>query len=151
MASGAEQMNISSILKVSAITIVCVLLAIIVFSIFTIHSMKTTSLKPAVNIGIDILKSDMAFFVNKLSYDITATVFARNGNDYRRISTSIVDSAGKRAVDTFLETDKAAYPYIQSGNSYTGNDVILGKNHLAEYRPIFAENRKEVIGILKVE
>jgi methyl-accepting chemotaxis protein len=81
-------------------------------------------------------------------YDIAATVFARNGNDYRRISTSIADNAGKRAVGTFLETDNAAYPYIQSGSSYTGKDAILGKNYLTEYRPIFAENGKEVIGIL---
>jgi methyl-accepting chemotaxis protein len=174
--------NTALIIKGSAITIACVLLAIIVFSIFSIHSMKTTSLKPAINIGINKLENDMAFFENRLSteygqlklidgdligqegislkinyklvdeissdYDIAATVFVRNGNDYRLISTSIADNAGKRAVGTFLETDNAAYPYIQSGSSYTGKDAILGKNYLTEYRPIFAENGKEVIGIL---
>jgi methyl-accepting chemotaxis protein len=174
--------NTVLIIKMSAVTIVCVLLVTIVISIFSIHSMKTTSLKPAINIGINKLKNDMAFFENRLSteygqlklidgdligqegislknnyklvdeinsdYDIAATVFARNGDDYRRISTSIVDNAGKRAVDTFLETGNAAYQRIQSGNSYTGKDVILGKNYLTEYRQIFAENGIEVIGIL---
>jgi methyl-accepting chemotaxis protein len=81
-------------------------------------------------------------------FGIEATVFVRNGNDYRRISTSIVDNAGKRVVDTFLETDNAAYQRIQDGNDYIGKDVILGKNYITKYRPIFTENGKEVIGIL---
>jgi methyl-accepting chemotaxis protein/ActR/RegA family two-component response regulator len=79
---------------------------------------------------------------------IAATIFVLEGDDYRRISTSIVDSTGKRAVDTFLGKGSAAYPSIQSGNSYSGEAVILGKNYLTEYKPIFAENSKNVIGIL---
>jgi methyl-accepting chemotaxis protein len=174
--------HISLIVKISGITIICVLLAFIVISIFGIYSMKTTSIKPAVNIGINKLKNDMVFFVNRLSteygqlklidgeligqegtslknnyklvddissnYAIEATVFARNGNDYRRISTSIIDNTGKRAIDTFLETDNVAYQRIQDGNSYIGKDVILGKNYITKYSPIFTENGKEVIGIL---
>jgi methyl-accepting chemotaxis protein len=176
--------HIALIIRLSGISIACVLLAFIVFSIFSIHSMKTTSLTPAVNIGINKLKNDMSFFANRLSieygqlrlvdgdligregaslknnyklvdeissdYDITVTVFARNGDDYRRISTSIVDNAGKRAVDTFLETDNAAYQRIQDGKGYVGKDVILGKNYITKYRPIFTENGKEVIGILSI-
>ncbi len=82
------------------------------------------------------------------NFNIAATVFARNGDDYRRISTSIADNAGKRTVDTFLETVNVAYQCIQSGNSYTGNDVILGKNYITKYHPIFTENGNEIIGIL---
>jgi methyl-accepting chemotaxis protein len=174
--------NTALMKKVSTITIVCVLLASIAISIFYINSMKKTSLKPAISIGENKLKNDMAFFANRLSkeygqlrlidgdlvgqegvslknnyklvddissdFDIEATVFARNGDDYRRISTSIVDNTGKRAVDTFLETDNAAYQRIQDGNSYIGKDVILGKSYITKYRPIFTENGKEVIGIL---
>jgi methyl-accepting chemotaxis protein len=174
--------NTTSIIKVSIMTIICVFLATIVISIFNIHSMKTTSLKPATKIGIDKLKNDMSFFVNRLSneygqlnlidgnligregislknnyklvdeissnYDIEATVFARNGNDYRRISTSIVDNDGKRAVDILLETDNAAYQRIQDGSGYIGKDVIQGKNYITKYHPIFTEDGKEVIGIL---
>jgi len=88
--------------------------------------------------------------IDELSADlgIAATVFVREGDDYRRISTSIVDSTGKRAVDTFLGTGSAAYPSIQSGQNYSGEAIILGKNYLTEYRPIFAANSKNVIGIL---
>jgi methyl-accepting chemotaxis protein len=79
---------------------------------------------------------------------IAATVFVRDGDDYRRISTSIVDNEGKRAVDTFLGKGSAAYPSIHSGKRYSGKAVILGKNYLTEYRPIFSANGKDVIGIL---
>ena len=174
--------HIVILIKLLSIPIGIVFLAIIVFSIFTIHSIKTLSIKPAISIGENKLKNDMAFFANRLSteygqlrlvdgdltgqegvslknnyklvdeissnFDIAAAIFARNGDDYRRISTSIVDATGKRAVDTFLETDNAAYLRIQNGNSYTGKEVILGKNYITEYRPIFTENGKEIIGIL---
>ena len=88
--------------------------------------------------------------IDELSSDlgIAATVFVRDGNDYRRISTSIVDNAGKRAVDTFLGTGSAAYPAIHSGQKYSGEAVILGKNYLTEYRPILDPNSNDVIGIL---
>jgi len=88
--------------------------------------------------------------IDELSNDlgIVATIFVRDGDDYRRISTSIVDSAGKRAVDTFLGKGSAAYPSIQSGKEYSGKAMILGKDYLTEYRPIFAVNNRDVIGIL---
>jgi len=88
---------------------------------------------------IDEISSDL---------DIAATIFVREGDDYRRISTSIVDNAGKRAVDTFLGSGSAAYPTVHSGREYSGKAVILGKDYLTEYRPIFAANTKDVIGIL---
>jgi methyl-accepting chemotaxis protein len=88
--------------------------------------------------------------IDKLSSDlhIAMTIFVRDGDDYRRISTSIVDNAGRRAVDTPLGKTSAAYPAIRSGRSYSGEAVILGKNYLAEYRPIVEEKSKETIGIL---
>jgi methyl-accepting chemotaxis protein len=88
--------------------------------------------------------------VDELSSDlrIAATVFIRDGEDFRRISTSIIDNEGKRAVDTFLGTGSAAYPSVHSGKSYSGQAIILGKNYLTEYKPVFAANGTEVIGIL---
>jgi methyl-accepting chemotaxis protein len=88
--------------------------------------------------------------IDELSSDlgIVATIFIKDDQDYRRISTSIVDASGKRAVDTFLGTNSAAYPFIHSGRGYSGEAVILDNNYLTEYRPIFAGNGREVIGIL---
>jgi methyl-accepting chemotaxis protein len=80
--------------------------------------------------------------------NILATIFIKEQNDYRRIATSIKDSSGKRAVDTFLGSKSAAYPSIMAGEEYIGNAVILGKNYLAAYYPLFQPDTKDVIGIL---
>jgi len=85
---------------------------------------------------------------------VQATIFMKENQDYRRITTSIVDNAGKRVVDTFLGTASAAYNPIQSGQDYFGNAIILGKNYITAYRPLFAQansgNSGDVIGILFV-
>jgi hypothetical protein len=90
--------------------------------------------------------------IDEISSDlgIDAGVFARKGDDYLRISTTIADKAGNRAVGAFLGTGGAVYSSIHTGQGYSGEADILGKNYLAEYRPIFTENGKDVIGILAV-
>ncbi|MDR0878575.1 MAG: methyl-accepting chemotaxis protein [Treponema sp.] len=87
--------------------------------------------------------------VDQLSEDlgIVATIFMRDGNDFRRITTSIIDASGKRAVGTMLGSGSAAYGPVSSGNNYVGNAVVLGKQYIAGYEPIFAPESKEVIGM----
>ena len=79
---------------------------------------------------------------------VHATIFMKDGDDFIRIATSIIDGEGKRAIDTFLGTGSTAYNPVRSGNDYFGNAVILGNNYLTAYRPMFAPNSREVIGIL---
>jgi len=82
------------------------------------------------------------------SLNILATIFITDQSDYRRITTSIKDASGKRAVDTFLGSGSKAYPSVREGKEYIGNAVILGKNYLAAYYPLYQPNTKDVIGIL---
>ena len=88
--------------------------------------------------------------VDRISSDlgIVATIFVREGNDFRRISTSIKDASGDRVVDTLLGSGSAAYGPIISGEDYIGKAVILGKEYLTSYHPIFAPNGRDIIGIL---
>ena len=88
--------------------------------------------------------------VDKISstHGVQVTIFMRENEDFRRITTSIVDGSGKRAVDTFLGTGSPAYQPVRSGNDYYGNANILGKNYLTAYRPFFGDNSREAIGIL---
>jgi signal transduction histidine kinase len=79
---------------------------------------------------------------------IVATIFVRDGDDFRRISTCIVDDTGKRVVDTFLSSTSIAYPSVHSGNDYKGRAVILGRDYLTHYRPIFAFGSRDIIGAL---
>ena len=78
---------------------------------------------------------------------IVSTIFVRQGDDFRRISTSLKDSEGNRAVDTFLGSGSAAYPYIVAGEEYVGDAFILGIHYLTAYHPIFSTNGRDVIGI----
>ncbi|MDR2768417.1 MAG: Cache 3/Cache 2 fusion domain-containing protein, partial [Treponema sp.] len=90
--------------------------------------------------------------IDKISKDLSvaATIFQRDGSDYRRITTSIIDASGKRAVGTMLGTSSAAYQPVNAGNTYVGPAAILGKEYIAGYEPIFAPNTRDVIGILFV-
>jgi signal transduction histidine kinase/CheY-like chemotaxis protein/PAS domain-containing protein len=81
---------------------------------------------------------------------IVASVFVKENDDYRRIATSVTDSKGNRAVDTFLGSGSAAYGPIQAGKEYIGRAVILGKDYLTMHSPIFQPDTNEVIGALAV-
>jgi len=56
--------NTALIIKVSTITITCILLAFISISIFSIHSMKTTSQKLANTIGVEKVDNDIEKLIN---------------------------------------------------------------------------------------
>jgi len=174
-------LRISLLVKMTGISVIFVMLAILAFSYISIQAVETASQETAVMMGTDKLNSDMIIFETRLNneygqlslvgddligengkslkhqYDmidkistelsISATVFIRDNNDFRRITTSIINDAGQRAVDTFLGTGSAAYPSMQAGKSYIGNAVILGHNYITKYDPIFASNGKDVIGI----
>jgi methyl-accepting chemotaxis protein len=84
------------------------------------------------------------------SLGIAATIFVREGGDYKRITTSIRDASGQRAVNTMLGTSSAAYGTVNAGRLFIGEANILGKSHFAGYQPFFAGNSKDIIGILFV-
>ncbi|MCL2284317.1 MAG: cache domain-containing protein [Fibromonadales bacterium] len=88
--------------------------------------------------------------VDRISKDlgIEATIFTKEYNSYRRITTSIINRSGNRMIDTFLDESGVAYSLIQSGEKYIGEADVLGNNYLSVYKPLFQPNTNEVIGIL---
>ncbi|MDR1902956.1 MAG: methyl-accepting chemotaxis protein [Treponema sp.] len=90
--------------------------------------------------------------IDQVSTDlgVVATIFMKDGDDFKRITTSIVDGAGKRVVGTVLGKASAAYTPVSRGERYIGNAAILGASYLAGYEPIFAPGGRTVIGILFV-
>jgi len=88
--------------------------------------------------------------IDQLSHNlgIEAAVYIKENNSFRCITSGILDSDGKPAIDTFLNPESMAYASIQSGADYTGKDVIFGNEYLTLYRPLFQPNTNEVIGIL---
>lgn len=76
---------------------------------------------------------------------IVSTIFVKEGNDFTRITTSILKEDGSRAVGTKLGLDSAAYPSMIDGKRFDGKAVILGKDYITIYEPIIIDG--DVVGI----
>lgn len=77
---------------------------------------------------------------------VEATIFQREGTDFRRVVTSIRNASGNRAVGTFLGTDSDAYQPAMRGHQYIGDAYILDLPYLTAYEPI-RDSGNQVIGI----
>lgn len=75
----------------------------------------------------------------------SVTLFVRQGNDFIRVSTNIMQN-GKRAIGTKLNDSSPAYQQVLMGNAFYGQVSILGKAYLTGYEPI-KNNNNQVIGI----
>ncbi len=78
-----------------------------------------------------------------------ATVFARKGDDFVRVSTSLKKQDGSRALGTALGKEHPAYASLLQGESYSGKATLFGKDYMTRYVPIKSD-RGAVIGILFV-
>jgi methyl-accepting chemotaxis protein-2 (aspartate sensor receptor) len=75
-----------------------------------------------------------------------ATIFARAGDDFVRVTTSQKKQDGERAYKTLLDRNHPAYPLMQEGKTYIGRASLFGKEYMTVYEPIREGNR--TIGIL---
>ena len=65
-----------------------------------------------------------------------ATVFARSGDDFFRVTTSLKDGDGKRAMGTKLAREHPAHAGLLAGSSYTGRATLFGREYMTRYLPI---------------
>jgi methyl-accepting chemotaxis protein len=79
----------------------------------------------------------------------SATIFALSGDDFVRVSTSLKNEKGARAVGTVLDHASAAYAPLVAGQSFSGLLTLFGKQYMTQYDPIKDASGK-VIGILFV-
>nr|WP_144830674.1 methyl-accepting chemotaxis protein [Cupriavidus gilardii] len=78
-----------------------------------------------------------------------ATVFARRGDDFVRVTTSLRKKDGERAVGTILDRASPAYAAVQSGRSYRALAWLFGKPYMSKYEPVRDATGK-VVGALYV-
>ncbi|MFC3532232.1 Cache 3/Cache 2 fusion domain-containing protein [Vogesella facilis] len=78
-----------------------------------------------------------------------AAVLVRAGDDFVRISTSLLTADGKRAVGSKLERDSAAYERLLKGMPYQGKMVLFDKEYVVSFSPIKDEQGK-VVGATSV-
>ena len=65
-----------------------------------------------------------------------ATLFVKKGDDFVRVSTSVKNEKGERAIGTLLDRAHPGYKATMSGNSYTGLATLFGKQYVTQYDPI---------------
>ena len=89
--------------------------------------------------------------VDKFSEDTggVATVFARQGDDFVRITTSLRNLQGERVILTKLDRQHPAYPLMLQGKAYIGRANLFGKPYMTAYEPL-RNAAGDVVGILFV-
>ncbi|MBI2994411.1 MAG: Cache 3/Cache 2 fusion domain-containing protein [Gammaproteobacteria bacterium] len=71
---------------------------------------------------------------------IEATIFAYDGQDFVRITTTLVTEKGDSAVNTKLDHDTPAYKALIQKRSYTGDVTVFGRKYGANYAPLTSED-----------
>ena len=82
----------------------------------------------------------------KEKFKCTATLFAKKGDGFVRVSTNVVKDDGSRAVGTPLDPKGPAIACISKGEPYYGVAGILGKKYETGYEPI-KNATGEIIGV----
>lgn len=75
-----------------------------------------------------------------------ATLFARQGDDFIRVTTSLKTDKGERAVGTLLDRAHPGYRAVVAGKSYVGLATLFGTPYMTQYDPI-RNSAGEVIGL----
>ena len=64
------------------------------------------------------------------------TVFARSGDDFVRVSTSLKKEDGSRAIGSALDRAHPAYQGLLKGEEFIGKAALFGKDYMTKYLPV---------------
>ncbi|MDH6591122.1 methyl-accepting chemotaxis protein [Variovorax sp. TBS-050B] len=78
-----------------------------------------------------------------------ATVFVAQGEDFRRITTSVKKENGERAVGTLLDRKSAAYPVLRAGKRFVGRVTLFGRPYITVYDPV-RDAAGQVVAVLYI-
>ncbi|WCM94282.1 methyl-accepting chemotaxis protein [Acidovorax sp. NCPPB 2350] len=80
---------------------------------------------------------------------VRATVFARQGQDFVRVATSVRKQDGERAIGTQLDRSHPAYRALVAGRAYAGYATVFGRQNMTRYDPV-RDAGGQVVGVLYV-
>ncbi|WP_263772877.1 methyl-accepting chemotaxis protein [Propionivibrio soli] len=105
---------------------------------------------PALRNGKTVLNQDFAAVDRfRAASGAIATVFVRDGEDLVRITTSLMNERGERALGTVLDHGHPAYAKTLAGETYVGKANLFGREYMTKYLPI-RDTAGKVIGALFV-
>lgn len=92
---------------------------------------------PALYMGDTLLNgNDDPVDLFELATGGVATVFARDGEDFIRVTTSLRDANSLRAVGTALNRQHPAYAKLMNGEDYIGRATLFGRDYMTYYSPV---------------
>lgn len=104
---------------------------------------------PTLYNGTRAVNLDYSFFDRMAAQTkAVATIFARDGKNLVRVTTSIKKEDGSRAVGTPLDPKHPAYAKLMAGEPYGGKSKLFGREYFTKYVPI--KEGGKVIGALFV-
>lgn len=65
-----------------------------------------------------------------------ASVFVRDGEDFRRITTSLKKQDGSRALGDVLDRQHPAYAEVLADKPYVGGALLHGRHYMTQYTPM---------------
>ncbi|MCC7703962.1 Cache 3/Cache 2 fusion domain-containing protein [Janthinobacterium sp. GW460P] len=78
---------------------------------------------------------------------VIATIFAANGDEFVRISTSLKKQDGERAIGTQLDHNHPSYAPLRAGQRFVGMATLFGKQYITQYDPV-RDAAGKVVGVL---
>ncbi|MCL2602167.1 MAG: methyl-accepting chemotaxis protein [Treponema sp.] len=100
--------------------------------------------------GVSIEGDESIVDVVSFALDTQASIGVREGNNFRRVATTLTNDAGGRETGTVMDQSNLALPALLRGDDFRERTYVRGIEHFAYYRPVFAENSRDVIGYLFV-
>jgi len=107
----------------------------------------TAAASPVLKLNGQPIDADMGL-VDRFTADsgAVATVFAKRGDDFVRVVTSLKNDKGERSVNTLLDRNHPAYRAILDGKSFIGFATLFGRQYITQYDTI-RDAGGQVIGI----
>ncbi|MDY7577778.1 Cache 3/Cache 2 fusion domain-containing protein [Herbaspirillum sp. RTI4] len=75
-----------------------------------------------------------------------ATVFVKMGEDFVRVSTSLKNEKGERAIGTLLDRAHPGYKAAIVGGNYAGVATLFGRQFITQYEPI-KDGQGKIVGL----
>lgn len=105
---------------------------------------------PAIALDGNILNNEFDIMDDFTDFTgAVATLFVATDDDFLRVTTSLQNAQGDRAMGTFLGKDHPGYQNFINGDPYIGRASLFGRVYMTRYDPVF-NARGEVIGVLFV-
>ncbi|MDR2208155.1 MAG: methyl-accepting chemotaxis protein [Azoarcus sp.] len=92
---------------------------------------------PVLSAGNEVLNLNFAV-IDRFAETSAAigTIFVRDGNEFIRVTTSLVMENGERAIGTKLAQDHPAYAALLANKTYTGKAVLFHRDYMTHYVPV---------------